>query len=73
MLWRHCGHFRGGWKANSVGMFVGMVGTGSARCPNRDDPARWTPDWLRRAIGYRLDAGGPVLLDADGDIVGPWT
>jgi hypothetical protein len=69
MLWRHCGHFRGGWKANSAGMFVGTVSTGSAKCPNRDDPAHWTPDWLRRAVGYRLDTGGPVLLDADGDIV----
>jgi hypothetical protein len=69
MLWRHCGQFHGLWKANPAGMFVGTVSAGSAKCPNRDDPARWTPDWLRRAVGYRIDAGDPVLLDANGDIV----
>jgi hypothetical protein len=69
ILWRHCGQFFGGWKANSAGMFVGTVSAGSAKCPNRDDPAHWTPDWLRRAVGYRIDAGDPVLLDANGNTV----
>jgi hypothetical protein len=74
MLWRHCGQLLGGWKTNSAGMFVGVVDGRSAKCADRDDPARWTPagwtpDWLRRAVGYRMDAGGPVLLDANGDSV----
>jgi hypothetical protein len=68
-LWRRCGAFLGGWTANTAGMFLGSIDGLAHRCPNPGGLDRWTPVWLRHAVGYRVDDNAPVLLDAVGRIV----
>jgi heat shock protein HslJ len=67
-LWRRCGTIGGSWRADGSGLFVGDASTYSVcEPPPADKP--WTPAWLARVTGYRLDGAARELLDAGGQVV----
>ncbi|MBO4206475.1 META domain-containing protein [Micromonospora echinofusca] len=64
-----CAPLSGGWRADPDGLFVAEISGASGH----DGESCWaasmsTPDWLRRATGYRIEGNSPVLLDASGRI-----
>jgi hypothetical protein len=67
LLFRRCGMFSGGWRANAVGMFVGSLDGGDSACyPLVGTPA-WP--WLDRAVGFRRAGGTVLLVDRLGETV----
>jgi len=67
-LWRSCGMLSGSWRANDVGLFVGDV-AGYSVCQPPPADQQWTPGWLARVTGYRLDGEARELLDVSGEVV----
>jgi len=65
-LWYRCGQLTGSWRADTNGVFVGLI-DGVSRCP--DPKSDFTPAWLRGVTAFRATGDGRVLLDAGGGIV----
>lgn len=64
-LWRHCGYFFGGWRANRDGLFLTYVSSSADACfPNTGpDP---TKGWWVRVTKFSVAGETRELLDADG-------
>jgi heat shock protein HslJ len=65
-LWRRCGQWEGGWRADQSGLFVADFSSASEIC---HPEVPFAPAWLRAAAAFDLRASGPRLLDADGTVV----
>jgi hypothetical protein len=68
-LWRGCGRLSGGWRADGDGLFVGGVSGIGDGCPAPATTHPWTPAWLARVTGYRMDGEVVRLLDLSGAVV----
>ena len=65
-LWRRCGQFEGGWRADRSGLFVADFSSAYESCRPQ---VPFAPAWLRSAAAFDVSASGPRLLDADGTVV----
>lgn len=77
-IWRRCDDLFGEWRADAAGEFLGDTNGSSYECagpkvkaapkpPLPSVPS--TPDWLLRAVAYRVDGTDRLLLDARGGVV----
>lgn len=69
MIWRTCATLDGAWKATADGAFLGDRHGWSARCSANKTGSTETPDWLRRAVAYRVAGPDRQLLDGTGAVV----
>jgi antitoxin (DNA-binding transcriptional repressor) of toxin-antitoxin stability system len=67
-LFRRCAEISGVWGADANGLFVAHLFESSVADTSECGPST-TPGWLRRATGFRVERGGPVLVDDRGGLV----
>jgi len=63
-LWRACGFFDGGWRADGHAFFASAPHGWSGACDTPGDSP--SMDWLTLAVTYQPTEGGWKLVDADG-------
>ncbi|WP_157756968.1 hypothetical protein [Plantactinospora sp. KBS50] len=73
-----CGVRGGSWRADPVGVFLagtdtvlagGSAQLGAGAASGCAAPTPGSPDWLVRAVGFRLTGDGPLLTDGQGRTV----
>ncbi|MBV9293091.1 MAG: META domain-containing protein [Frankiales bacterium] len=67
VLFRRCGMFFGGWRANPHGLFIGDLYGGDQSCYLPAKNPAWP--WLDRVTGFRTDGSAMLLLDRAGATV----
>ncbi len=68
-IWSDCGYLMGDWDADPAGLFVGNVAGWTGTCIDGASAANPTPTWLSRVVGFKADASGEQLVDANGAVV----